>query len=141
MTSTTIKCYVAAAGIAVGLTAAIPGAMAQSAAPAQPPGSAPSNQQTPAQMMAERQKMMADMQAARKKLEELAAQMNSATGTAKIDRIAAVVNELVAQHTRMSTMMQGNMMQMMPNPPRGSAAPASPPSGGKTEPDHTGHHE
>jgi len=64
-------------------------------------------QQAPAM---DHQKMMADMKAEQAKLDELVAQMNAATGSDKVDRIAAVVNEMAAMHTRMSTMMT-NMMQ------------------------------
>ena len=77
--------------------------------------------------------MMARMQAEQKKLDDLVAQMNSATGPAKVDRIAAVVTEMAAMHKRMSTMMmQGGMMQM----PHG-AATATP----KAPQDHSEHHE
>jgi hypothetical protein len=82
---------------------------------------------------AEHQAMMARMQAEQKKLDDLVAQMNSATGPAKVDRIAAVVTEMAAMHKRMSTMMmQGGMMQM----PHG-AATATP----KAPQDHSEHHE
>jgi hypothetical protein len=77
---------------------------------------------------AEHQAMMARMQAEQKKLDDLVAQMNSATGPAKVDRIAAVVTEMAAMHKRMSTMM----MQM----PHG-AATATP----KAPQDHSEHHE
>ena len=71
------------------------------------------------------QAMMANMQAEQKKLDELVAQMNAATGQDKIDRIVAVVNELAAKEKRMNSMM---MMMMM----HGSATqmPAGPPEGG-----------
>ena len=67
-------------------------------------------------MMAQQQQMMAQMQAGQKKLDELVASMNSAKGPDKVDRIAAVVTEMVAQHTQMSGQMmsmQSGMMQMM----------------------------
>lgn len=67
---------------------------------------------------ADRQAMMANMQAEQKKLDDLVAQMNAAQGPEKVDRIAAVVTEMAAMHKRMSTMMmQGGMMQM----PHGAA--------------------
>ncbi len=72
-------------------------------------------------MMAERKKMMADAQAAEKRLDELVAKMNASQGTAKIDQIAAVVNELVAQHKRMREgmmSMPGGMMQRMQAAPQ-----------------------
>jgi hypothetical protein len=61
--------------------------------------------------------MMADMQAAQKRLDDLVSQMNAATGAEKVDRIAAVVTEMAAMHKKMSgMMMQGGMMQMMRKP-------------------------
>jgi hypothetical protein len=76
----------------------------------------------------DRAAMMANMEAEQKKLDELVAQMNAATGPDKVNRIAAVVNELAATHRRMSGMMmmmmrQGNMMQM---PRGGQPQPAQP---------------
>ena len=53
------------------------------------------------------QKHMAEMDA---KLQTLVADMNKATGSAKVDKTAAVVTELVAQRS----MMQKQMMEMMP---------------------------
>ena len=64
------------------------------------------SQQAPAM---DHQAMMADMKAEQAKLDDLVARMNAATGADRVDRIAAVVNEMAAVHTRMSTMM----MQMM----------------------------
>ena len=68
-------------------------------------------------MMAERGKMMADMKAMDQKLNELVARMNAAQRAEKIDAIAAVVQEFVAQHTRMGdrmmTMQNGMMDRMM----------------------------
>ena len=92
-------------------------------------------------MMAQRQKMMAEMQATQTKLDELVALMNSATGSAKVDRMAALLTELVAQQKRMGSMMQGGMMSMMmmPNAPP-AAAPAPPATGAKPD-DHSGHHK
>jgi hypothetical protein len=101
-----------------------------------PRPAAPEGQQDSAQMMAQRQRMMAEMQATQTKLDELVAQMNSATGGAKVDRMAAVLTELVAQQKRMGSMMQGGMMPMMMMP--NAAAP--PASGAKPE-DHGEHHK
>jgi len=83
---------------------------------------------------ADRHATMARMQAEQKKLDDLVAQMNSAKGPDKVDRIAAVVTEMAAMHKRMSTMMmQGGMMQMMHGqPPEGQ--PTTPPDG------HAEHH-
>ena len=67
------------------------------------------------------QKMMADLQAEQAKLDDLLAQMNAATGPEKVDRIAAVVTEMAAEHKHMTEMMggmmQGGMMQQHMNMP------------------------
>lgn len=83
-----------------------------------------------------RQAMMTDMQTAGKRLDDLVAQMNATNGPDKIDRIAAVVNELAAMHKRMSVMMQGGMMQM-PRDERGNATQPSEPGGAA---EHSEHH-
>jgi hypothetical protein len=71
-------------------------------------------------MMAEHEKMMADMNAADQRLDGLVATMNSATGQAKVDATAAVVSELVAQRKAMRDRMMsaehgmmGHMMEHM----------------------------
>jgi hypothetical protein len=84
------------------------------------------------QMMMERQKMMAQMQAAEKKLDELVATMNAARGAEKVEPIAAVVNELVAQHKRMHDGMMTMMQQMMP-PVTASGEGQNPPAAGHEE--------
>jgi hypothetical protein len=92
-----------------------------------------------AHMMPENQKMMADMKASQKKLDDLVAAMNEASGEEKINKLAAVVTELVAQHREMCAgMMSGNMMpmSMMQHAPEANApAPAA-----KPEDDHATHH-
>jgi hypothetical protein len=85
------------------------------------------------QMMMERQKMMAQMQAAEKKLDELVAKMNAARGAEKVEPIAAVVNELVAQHKRMHDGMMTMMQQMTPPPATPSGASRNPPGAGHEE--------
>ena len=57
-------------------------------------------------MMAERDKMMADMKAADQRLDELVATMNAASGTDKATATAAVVTEMV---TERRTMREGMM--------------------------------
>jgi hypothetical protein len=47
------------------------------------------------------------------RLDQLVAAMNQADGQAKIDRMAAVVNELVAQRSQMRDHMAGMMPMMM----------------------------
>lgn len=69
-------------------------------------------------MMADQKAMMAAMAAGDQKLTELVARMNAVKGDDKVAAIAAVVTELVAQHTRMhgQMRMQGGMMNK-PTPP------------------------
>ena len=90
--------------------------------------------------MASRQAMMADMQAAQKKLDDLVAQMNAATGPEKVDRIAAVVNEMAAMHKAMcAQMMTGEMMPMMMQMQHGAASQAAP-APESPDSEHGGHH-
>src|SRR5262245_10920078 len=67
------------------------------------------------QAPAERPQMMQNMAAADQKLSELVATMNAATGDKKVEAIAAVVSELVAQRKQMQEQMrtQGSMMEQM----------------------------
>ena len=118
MTIRSVGPYLVAVGTAVALSAGFAYAQNNQHEHATPPA---------AQGTADRQAMMANMQAQQKKLDELVAQMNATTGPAKVDRIAAVVTEMAAMHKRMSTMMmEGGMMQMM-HMQHGST-PAAPPS-------------
>jgi hypothetical protein len=83
--------------------------------------------------------MMADMKASQMKLDELVAAMNQATGDDKVDKLAAVVTELVAQHREMcGRMMSGNMMPM--SMMRHTPEAATPAPTGKPEDDHATHH-
>lgn len=83
-----------------------------------------------ADMMAQHQQMMGEMQAAQKKLDELVASMNAAKETEKVDRIAAVVTEMVALHKQMMAhmaampmmSMRGGMMQRGAGPGPGAAS-------------------
>lgn len=65
------------------------------------------------QMMQAHQKVMQDMQAMDARLDTLVQQMNSATGQAKTDATAAVVNEMVTQRKTMRESMQRMQMQAM----------------------------
>jgi hypothetical protein len=65
-------------------------------------------------MMADCQKMMAGMKAGQEKLGDLVAKMNAATGEQKIDQMAAVLTELVAQERAMHAHM--TMMDHAPAP-------------------------
>ena len=90
------------------------------AAPQSQPSTASAQQSSPSQMqdmqmqdmMKMHQQMMAEMKAGNAKLEELVKQMNAAKGEAKVDATAAVVTELVRQHTAMTDHM-GQMSQHM----------------------------
>jgi hypothetical protein len=92
---------------------ASPPAAAGQTTPAQPSGQM-------ADMMARRQAMMTEMHAANQKLDDLVAKMNAARGDDRIDAMAAVITELVAQHKSMGAgmmsmrgmMSMGNMMSM-----------------------------
>lgn len=119
--------YLLTVGLAVALSAGLTYAQNNQNEHATPPAQGAA---------ADRRATMANMQAEQKKLDELVAQMNAATGPEKVDRIAAVVTEMAAMHKRMSTMMmQGGMMQM--HMQRGPM-PATPP---KAAPDdHAEHH-
>jgi hypothetical protein len=101
-----VRPYLMAAATAIALSAAVGYAQSTQHEHATPP--------TAQSVSADHQAMMARMQAEQKKLDELVAQMNAATGPEKVDRIAAVVTEMAAMHKQMSTMMmQGGMMRMM----------------------------
>jgi hypothetical protein len=93
-------------------------------------------------MMADRQKMMADMKASQKKLDDLVAAMNQAKGSERVDRLAAAVTELVAQHRAMSMrMMSGGMMMQTPMmQPAPAATTPTPAATGTPEDDHAAHH-
>jgi len=96
-------------------------------------------QGTGAQAAPDHQKMMAEMKASQKKLDDLVAAMNQATGDDKVGTLAAVVTELVAQHREMcERMMSGTMMpmSMMQHTPDATA----PAPTGKPEDDHATHH-
>lgn len=64
-------------------------------------------------MMKMHEKMMAEMKAADARLDALVKTMNAAVDDAETKAIAAVVNELVAQHKRMHTHMNEMHQQMM----------------------------
>jgi len=64
-------------------------------------------------MMKMHEQMMAEMKANRARLDTLAKQMNSVSGNAKVDAIAAVVTELVRQQNTMYERMGQMHEQMM----------------------------
>ena len=66
-------------------------------------------------MMAEREKMMADMKAADLRITDLVTRMNSASGAEKTTATAAVVTEMVAQSRTMREGMMKMQQDMMPH--------------------------
>jgi uncharacterized coiled-coil protein SlyX len=60
-------------------------------------------------MMMNHERMMQQVQAADARMDRLVGEMNRATGQKKVDAMAAVINELVAQRKQ----MRSHMMQMM----------------------------
>ena len=71
--------------------------------------------------MMDMEKCMADMKAGSARLDALAAKMNNASGADKIDAIAAVVNEMLAQKKKMDEMCM-QMMSHMSNSSQMNAA-------------------
>lgn len=65
------------------------------------------------QMMAMHNRMMADMKAQDAALDQKVAAMNAARGKAKVDAMAAVINQMVAQRKQMMSQMSGMQGQMM----------------------------
>lgn len=103
--------------------------------------------QGPMGMMADRQQVMAEMEARQKRLDDLVARMPAATGQARIDLMVAAITELVAQHKavqRTMISMQGGMMrQMMRNmqsAPSAAPPPAPPSPDDKAPAQHEEHH-
>lgn len=83
------------------------------AATAQQEGSGTQPQRGMQDMMKMHEQMMADMKASQTKLEVLTKDMNAASGSAKVDAMAAVVTELVRQQTAMHDRMGQMHEQMM----------------------------
>lgn len=77
-------------------------------------------------MMAEKEKMMADLKVADQRLDELVAQMNTASGMEKTTATAAVVTEMVTQRRTMREgmmrMQEGMMSHMMEHLQAGAAS-------------------
>jgi CII-binding regulator of phage lambda lysogenization HflD len=65
------------------------------------------------QMMAMHTQMMADMKAMDSSLDRKVAAMNAAKGNAKVDAMAAVINEMATQRTQMMSKMSGMQDQTM----------------------------
>lgn len=64
-------------------------------------------------MMADKEKSMAQMKAKDDWLDTLVAEMDKATGMAKMNATSVVIKELVAQRKGMHTMMEGMHTKMM----------------------------
>jgi hypothetical protein len=103
----------------------------------------------PAANAADQRQMMKMMAADDEKLAGLIATMNAAKGDAKVAAIAAVINELAAQRTRMQTQMrmQAGMMEKMMSHMAAMHGPggmmnkkAPEPAPGVSEQDHAAHH-
>ena len=86
-------------------------------------GQMPSKDHGQAGMMAGCQKKMAGLKAGQEKLEDLLAKVNAATGQLKVDQMAALLAELVAQHKT----MHGQMSCMAQEPASPADAPKQPP--------------
>jgi len=120
------------AGCAVVVMSAAPGLAAQTTheqhtatAKAKPPSGMEAKCQA---MMAEKEKMMADMKAADQRLDALVATMNTASGTDKMAATTAVVSEMATQRRTMRDgmmkMQEGMMSHMMEHMHAGTASMA-----------------
>ena len=113
------------AGYAAVVMSAVPGVAAQT--PQEHQHAATDNVKPPSDMaatcqtmMAEREKMMADMKAADQRLDDLVATMNTASGMEKMAATTTVVTEMVTQRRtmrdgmmKMQQDMMGHMMEHM----------------------------
>ena len=97
--------------------------------------------------MAMHQKMQANMAASEAKLGKLVATMNNAKASQKVNAMAAVINELVAQHKAIHSKMAGGMKKPMPSMAKGQCmmkgkmegTPPTPKPENKPDA-HAGHH-
>jgi hypothetical protein len=76
-------------------------------------------------MMMNHERMMQQVQAADARMDRLVGEMNRATGQKKVDAMAAVINELVAQRKQMRSHMMQIMQGMHPGMGRPRMAPTS----------------
>lgn len=82
--------------------------------------------------------MMSDMQADQKKLDELVAAMNAATGCEKMGKMGAAITELAARQSRMTARMTRTMNGDEAKPEPNAAPPQTP----KAQPnEHSQHHQ
>ena len=121
------------AGCAVAVMSAVSGLAAQTPQERQHAATAtalpPSGMEAKCQaMMAEREKMMADMKVADQRLDDLVATMNTASGMEKMTATAAVVTAMVTQRPTMREgmmkMQEGMMSHMMEHMQAGAASMA-----------------
>jgi hypothetical protein len=89
-------------------------------------------------MMARHREMMARMEAMDAKLDGLVKEMESASGSRKVDAVAAVVSELVRQRKEMREHMTAMSPEMMHDCPMMKHKEGASPSGKPAE--HPGHH-
>jgi hypothetical protein len=97
----------------VALALAVPAVFAQQPATPAPAMQHHHGEGEPMECQAMMQKMQTSQKALDDKLEGLIAEMNKASGAAKVDRMAAVINELVSQRKQMHAQMMSMMPQMM----------------------------
>jgi hypothetical protein len=85
------------------------------------------------EMMAEHQKMMAEMKRMDAELDQKVAEMNQAQGSAKLDAMAAAINDLVNErkvmHEHMAQMLGRRMSHMHPGPGAMGGSEAGPTGG------------
>lgn len=90
-------------------------------------------------MMSHHNMMTAKMKTADAKLNTLVTKMNAARGNAKIDAMAGVINEMVAQRKTMHSSMQAMHQSMMGKPSTTSKSAAKPKASLKPD-EHQQHH-
>ena len=103
-------------------------ARAEDPAPKAAPAAPPAHVQ---QMQQQRRAFMEQIQERNKRLDDLVAKMNAARGDAKVDAIAAVINEMVEQRRAMQP--HPGMGGPMGGPMGGAPMGAGPPAGGAKE--------
>jgi hypothetical protein len=126
VTAMVAGCAAVVISAAPGLAAQTPHEQHTATAKAKPPSGMEAKCQA---MMAEKEKMMADMKVADQRLDTLITKMNAATGMEQPAATAAAVTEMVAQsRTMRETMMkaqQGMMSHMMEHMQAGAASMAA----------------
>ncbi|MHB0971791.1 MAG: hypothetical protein ACYC7A_21100 [Thermoanaerobaculia bacterium] len=98
----------------VGILLIATGAFAQQPAPGgQQPMQMPSGEMKPMNCDAMMQKMQSSSKVMDDRLQALVDEMNKAKGSSKVDRTAAVINELVSQRKQMRQQMMAMIPQMI----------------------------